>query len=164
MAMNTHAVFNGTHCAFWDVDSYNLVGICANSDVDNGTFLKLGAMSPADDGAYEFAVTADATDAEYIAGTPAQGYGVVAQVYDDPRYFTNEAGKPISVKHLVKGDCIEVTQDSTVTLVVNQYAKVVAGKLAAETAAASAHFKVLSVTSTMDIGGELVPTWILMKL
>lgn len=164
MANNTHAVFNGTHCAFWDVDSYNLVGICAGSDVDNGTFLKLGAMSPANDGAYEFVVTADAIDAEYIAGTPAQGYNVAAQVYDDPRYFTNEAGKPISVKHLVKGDCIEVTQNTDVTLTVGQYAKVEAGKLAAETTAASAHFSVLSTTSTMDIGGELVPTWILMKL
>lgn len=163
MANNTHAVFNGTHCAFWDVDSYNLVGIAA-TEMDNGTFVDLGAMSPANDGAYEFTVTAAATSGEYVCGTPAQGYNVAAQVYDDPRYFTNEAGKPISVKKLVKGDCIELTQATDITLVVNQYAKVTAGKLVASATADDAEFKVLSITSTMDIGGDLVPTWILMKL
>lgn len=163
MAMNTHAVFNGTHCAFWDVDSYNLVGI-ATTEMDNGTFVDLGNMSPADDGAYEFTVTAAATSGEYVCGTPAQGYGAIAQIYDDPRYFTNEAGKPISVKKLVKGDCIELTQTTDITLTVNQYAKVATGKLVAAAAADGAEFKVLSTTSTMDIGGELVPTWILMKL
>lgn len=161
----THTVFNGTHASFWDVDALNLVGI-ATTEIDNGMFLKLGDMSPNADGAYEFAVTADATDGEYIAGTPAQGYGVDAQVYTDPRYFTNEIGKPISVKHLVKGDCIEITQMSDITLVANQFAKVAAGKLtpAATNTDNTAVFKVLSTTSTMDIGGELVPTWILMKL
>lgn len=163
MANNNHAVFNGTHCAFWDVDSYNLVGI-ADADMDNGTFVDLGEMSPATNGAYEFTVTAATNSGEYVCGTPAQGYDVAAQVYDDPRYFYNVAGKPISVKKLVKGDCIELTQNSDVALVVNQYAKVANGKLTAETAAAGAEFKVLSTTSTMDIGGELVPTWILMKL
>lgn len=159
----THNVFNGTHCAFWDVDAYNLVGI-ATTDIDNGMFLKLGAMSPASDGAYEFTVTADATDGEYIAGTPAQGYGIDAQVYDDPRYFTNVAGKPISVKHLVKGDCIELTQMTGITLTAGQYATVASGKLVAASSETGAAFKVLSTTSTMDIGGELVKTWILMKL
>lgn len=163
MANNTHAVFNGTHCAYWDVDSYNLVGIAA-ADMDNGTFVDLGEMSPAGDGAYEFTVTAAATSGEYVCGTPAQGYDVATQVYDDPRYFTNVAGKPISVKKLVKGDCIELTQDAAIALVVNQYAKVADGKLVAAAAAEGAEFKVLSTTSTMDIGGELVATWILMKL
>lgn len=163
MANNTHAVFNGTHCAFWDVDSFNLVGIAA-ADMDNGTFVDLGEMSPAADGAYEFTVTAAASSGEYVCGTPAQGYGIAAQVYDDPRYFTNVAGKPISVKKLIKGDCIELTQIDGTTLVVNQYATVSNGALVAASSADDAEFKVLSTTSTMDIGGELVPTWILMKL
>ena len=159
----THTVFNGTHASFWDVDALNLVGI-ATTEIDNGMFLKLGNMSPNADGAYEFTVTADATDGEYIAGTPAHGYGVDAQVYTDPRYFTNEIGKPISVKHLVKGDCIEITQMSDIALTANKYATVANGKLVAADADTNAVFKVLSTTSTMDIGGELVPTWILMKL
>lgn len=162
MAKN-HIVFNGTHCAYWDVDSLNLVGIAA-ADIDNGTFLTLGAMSPAGDGAYEFTVTAG-VNADLIAGTPPQGYNVDAQVYDDPRYFTNVAGKPISVKRLIKGDCIELTVGAfTEAPATNKYAKVVAGgKLTAQAADIGADFQIVGVR-TMDIGGEFIPTYVLMKL
>lgn len=162
MAKN-HIVFNGTHAAFWDVDSLNLVGIAA-TDIDNGTFLTLGDMSPAQDGAYEFTVTAG-VNADLIAGTPSQGYNVDAQVYDDPRYFTNEAGKPISVKRLIKGDCIELSEGAfTVAPAANKYAKVVAGgKLTAQAADTGADFQILGAR-TMDIGGEFIPTYVLMKL
>lgn len=162
MAKN-HIILNGTHCAYWDVDSLNLVGIAA-TDIDNGTFLTLGAMSPAGDGAYEFTVTAG-VNADLIAGTPSQGYNVDAQVYDDPRYFTNEAGKPISVKRLIKGDCIELSEGAfTVAPAANKYAKVVAGgKLTAQAADTGADFQILGAR-TMDIGGEFIPTYVLMKL
>ena len=162
MAKN-HIVFNGTHCSFWDNDAMNYVGIAA-TDIDNGTFLTLGDMSPNADGAYEFTVTAG-VNADLIAGTPPMGYGIESQVYDDPRYFTNEAGKPISVKRLIKGDCIELTVGAfTVDPAANGYAKVVAGgKLTAQAADTGADFKILG-TRTMDIGGELVTTYVLMKL
>lgn len=162
MAKN-HIILNGTHCAYWDVDSLNLVGIAA-TDIDNGTFLTLGAMSPAQDGAYEFTVTAG-VNADLIAGTPSQGYNVDAQVYDDPRYFTNVAGKPISVKRLIKGDCIELSEGAfTVAPSTNKYAKVVAGgKLTAQAADAGADFQIVGAR-TMDIGGEAIKTWVLMKL
>lgn len=162
MAKN-HIVCVGTHAAFWDVDSLNLVGI-ATTDIDNGTFLTLGNMSPAGDGAYEFVVTAG-VNAELIAITPPQGYNVDAQVYDDPRYFTNVAGKPISVKRLIKGDCIELSEGAfTVAPSTNKYAKVVAGgKLTAQAADTGADFRILG-TRTMDIGGEFIPTYVLMKL
>lgn len=161
MAKN-HAIFNGTHCAFWDVDAYNLVGIAA-TDIDNATFLTLGDIKLKTDGGYEFAVTADAANAgEYVAGTPAVGYGIEAQIFDDPRYFYNETGKPISVKKLVKGDCIEVDLAAfTVDPTTSAYAKVAAGKLTGS-ATNSDPFKILG-THTIDIGGELVKTWILMK-
>ena len=160
---NNHAIFNGTHCAFWDVDSYNYVGI-AQSDMDNGTFVKLGAIGLASDGGYEFAVSADASP-DLICGTPAQGYGIDAQIYDDPRYFTNEAGKPISVKRLVKGDCIEVSVEAfTVDPSTNGYAAVQAsGKLTAQAAEDGAHFAILGKHS-IDCGADIVPTWVLMKL
>ena len=162
MAKN-HIVFNGTHCAFWDVDSLNLVGI-ANADIDNGTFLTLGAMSPNNDGAYEFTVQAG-NNPDLIAGTPPQGYNVDAQVYDDPRYFTNEAGKPISVKRLIKGDCIELSEDAfTAAPNAETHANVQnSGKLTATSTAANAHFQILGAR-TVDIGGEFVKTWVLMKL
>ena len=162
MAKN-HIVFNGTHACYWDCDALNLVGI-ATTDIDNGTFLTLGAMSPAGDGAYEFTVTAG-VNADLIAGTPPQGYNVDAQVYDDPRYFTNVAGKPISVKRLIKGDCIELSEGAfTVAPSTNKYAKVVAGgKLTAQAADTGADFQIVGVR-TMDIGGEFIPTYVLMKL
>lgn len=162
MAKN-HIVFNGMHCAFWDVDAYNMVGIAA-ADIDNGTFLTLGDMSPAQDGAYEFTVTAGVST-DLIAGTPPQGYNVDAQVYDDPRYFTNEAGKPISVKRLVKGDVIELTVGAfTTDPAANKYAKVVAGgKLTAQSSDANADFKIEG-TENISIGGEAVTGYILRKL
>lgn len=162
MAKN-HIVFNGMHCAFWDVDAYNMVGIAA-ADIDNGTFLTLGDMSPAQDGAYEYTVTAGVST-DLIAGTPPQGYNVDAQVYDDPRYFTNEAGKPISVKRLVKGDVIELTVGAfTADPATNKYAKVVAnGKLTAQSSDANADFKIEG-TESISIGGEAVTGYILRKL
>lgn len=163
MANNTHAIFNGTHCAFWDVDAYNYVGI-STTDMDNCTFVALGDIGLKSDGGYEFAVTAT-NSPDLICGTPAQGYGIDAQVYDDPRYFYNEAGKPISVKRLVKGDCIEVSLPAfTADPAANGYAAVQAsGKLTGQAAAANAHFAILG-THTIDCGAELVKTWILQKL
>lgn len=161
--VKNHIILNGTHCAYWDVDSLNLVGIAA-TEIDNGTFLNLGAMSPNSDGAYEFTVTAGANP-DLIAGTPPQGYNVDAQVYDDPRYFTNEAGKPISVKRLIKGDCIELSEGAfTAAPATNKYAKVVTGgKLTAQADNINADFQIVGVR-TMDIGGEFIPTYVLMKL
>lgn len=158
-----HIIFNGTHCAFWDVDAYNLVGI-ASADIDNGTFLTLGDMKLKTDGGYEFTVSAG-QNADLIAGTPAIGYGIDAQIYDDPRYFTNEAGKPISVKRLVKGDCVELTIGAfTADPAANGYAKVVAdGKLTAQSSNSDADYQIVA-THNFDCGGELVKSWILMKL
>lgn len=162
---NTHNVFIGMSCAFMNVDAYNLVGI-ASADIDNGLFLTLGAMSPAGDGAYEFTVTAGA-NADLIAGTAPQGYDIAAQVYDDPRYFTNVAGKPIGVKRLVKGDVIEVTAGSFTaapTISTDKYAKVGdGGKLTGQVAATNADFQILG-SEPIDIGGEAVTGYILMKL
>ena len=156
------AIFNGTHCAFWDVDAYNYVGI-STTDMDNCTFVALGDIGLKSDGGYEFAVTAT-NSPDLICGTPAQGYGIEAQVYDDPRYFYNEAGKPISVKRLVKGDCIEVDAAAfTAAPTTETHATVQAsGKLTAG-AASGAHFIILG-THTIDCGSELVKTWILQKL
>lgn len=161
MAKN-HAIFNGTHCAFWDVDSYNYCGI-ATTDMDNGTFVKLGDIGLKSDGGYEFAVSA-ADDGELVCGTPAVGYGVETQLFDDPRYFTNEAGKPISVKRLVKGDCIEVSLPAfTADPTTSTYAKVSGGKLTGQSDDTGAHFQILG-THSIDCGMEPVKTWILMKL
>lgn len=158
-----HTVVNSMHCAFTNIDAYNLVGI-ATTDIDNGTFLTLGDMKlKTNDGGFEFSVSAATADSDLIAITPEVGYDLASQIYDDPRYFTNKAGKPISVKRVVKGDVIEVTIDAfTADPSTNGYAKVAAtGKLTA-TATTSDAWKILA-ESHIDIGGESVKSWILMK-
>lgn len=159
-----HTIVNGMHCAYMNVDAYNFCGI-ATADIDNGTILTLGDMKlKTNDGGFEFAVTAGG-DGEFIAITPEVGYSLESQIYADPRYFTNKAGKPISVKRLVKGDSIEITVDGfTADPADSAYAKVdTTGKLTGQAAATGAAFKVLA-THNMDVGSEIAKTWILMKI
>ena len=98
---NNHTVFNGTHCAFWDVDSMNYVGI-AQSDMDNGTFVKLGAIGLASDGGYEFAVSADASP-DLICGTPAQGYGIEGIIVDGTDLLAVYEAMQRAVEHARSG-------------------------------------------------------------
>lgn len=161
-----HTIVNGMHCAYMNVDAYNFCGI-ATDDIDNGTILTLGDMKlKGATGGFEFAVsmaTADDT-AEFIAITPEVGYSLEAQIYADPRYFTNKAGKPISVKRLVKGDSIEITADGF-TVAPNDtdnYVKVGENGKLTVSSTESSPFKILA-THNMDVGSEIVKTWILMK-
>ena len=163
---NTHGVFVGTHCAFWDVDSKNLVGIAA-TDMDNGNFVTLGDILNTNGvvDEYVFSVTAGSTG-DYVIGTPPVGYDLDMQLFDDPRYFYNKAGLPMSVKRHDIGDCIEVSDAcfSTVpTLGTSKVATVAAGKLVAAASGANAPFKILG-QKTMDIGGDSIRTWVLMKV
>ena len=87
------------------------------------------------------------------------------QLFDDPRYFYNKAGQPMSVKHLEIGDCIEVSNEcfsTAPTLGTSTYASVASGKLVAGTTT-SAPFKILG-QHNVDIGGQSVVTWVLMKV
>lgn len=163
---NNHGVIIGTSCAFWDVDSLNLCGHAA-TDMDNGTFVTLGNIDNTSGvlDAYEFTVTAG-TGSDYVIATPPVGNDYDMQLNDDPRYFYNKAGEPMSVKRLLIGDCIEVTDAcfSTVpTLGTSTVATVTAGKLVAAASGDSAPFKILA-QKTIDIGGESVRSWVLMKV
>ena len=163
---NNHGLIIGTHCAFWDVDSKNFVGICAGSNLDNGTFVDLGAILNTDDilDEYVFAVTAG-NGSDFVVATPPVGYSLEMQLFEDPRYFYNEQGKPMSVKHLEVGDCIEVDENcfsTAPTTGTSTYASVSSGKLVAGTTNTDP-FKILAEHS-VDIGGVAVPTWVLMKV
>jgi len=162
---NNHGFIIGTHCAFWDVDSKNFVGI-AESDIDNGTFVALGDILNTSGviDEYVFAVSA-ASASDFVVATPPVGDSLEMQLFDDPRYFYNKAGKPMSVKHLEIGDCIEVDDacfSTAPTLGTSTYAGVTSGKLVASTTA-SDPFKILG-QHNVDIGGVSVPTWVLMKV
>lgn len=108
----THSIVNTTHCAAWDVDALNCVGI-AEVDIDNGRFVVLNGMNVDEDGmikGYEYFVElAKDSDADiYIVDTPEVGGTVEMQMMSDPRYFYNEAGKPMSLKKIMPYDAIEV--------------------------------------------------------
>ena len=165
--MANHGVFIGTHCAFWDVDSKNLVGISSGADFDNGNFVTLGDIVNTNGviDEYVFNVTAGSTG-DYVVATPPVGYDFEMQLYDDPRYFYNKRGLPMSVKHLEIGDCIEVTEacfSTAPTLGTSTVASVSSGKLVAASSGADAPFKILG-QKHIDIGGEAVDTWVLMKV
>lgn len=169
--MANHAVVNLTHAAAWDVDSLNFVGICTANDVDNGNFVTLGAINADSDTTvikgYEFTVTsASTTSGDYIVATPVVGDTIEMQIHDDPRNFYNAQGKPMSVKKLLAGDCIEVTKEAfstAPTVGTSTHATVAAGKLVAAASASNAAFKILGIRK-MDIGQELVDAFVLMKL
>ena len=168
---NTHAVVNLTHAACCDVDSLNLVGICADADIDNGNFVTLGDITrdPSSQviGGYEFAVTSASTaSADYIVAPPVVGTDIDMQIYSDPRYFYNKKGQPMSVKRLLAGDCIEVTGaafSTAPTVGTSTHAKVAAGKLVAQANDTGAQFKILGVVK-VDVGQEQVDAFVLMKL
>lgn len=176
---NTHAVVNLMHCAAWDVDAYNISGVCA-TDVDNATLLSVGGITTSTTTAtgavtdFQYSVAAPSANATglWIAKTPVPGTytGLDVHVFADPRYFYNEAGQPISLAYLVPGvDVIEVTGAAFASgsAPTNQptytFASVdTSGKLViAQSAPASGTYFALLGTHHIDCGQELVASYVL---
>lgn len=172
---NNHGVVNTTHCTCWDVDAYKCAGV-ATVDLDNGTLVVLNSINKdATSGAiqgYEFNVT-PATAAStnvWLVRTPEVGTTLDMQIYSDPRYFYNVAGRPMSLCYMNPHvDCIEVdancfvagsapTDQPTYTFVTIG----AGGKLAIANAApaAGAYFTIVG-KHTMAIGTEVVPSYVL---
>ena len=113
---------------------------------------------------YVFAVAAG-NNSDYVVATPPVGDTPEMQLFDDPRYFYNAQGKPMSVKRLLVGDAIEVDENcfsTAPTTGTSTYASVSSGKLVAGTTNTDP-FKILGEHS-IDVGGEAVKTWVLMKV
>lgn len=169
MAKN-HSFINTTRCTCWDVDAYNACGV-AQSDMDNGQFVSLGAIQLNADapGGYEFAVTAPVANATnlWVIDTPEVGIGA-DNIYDDPRYFYNVAGRPMSLRYMNPiVDYIEVPASAFSTAPVDGTSKFASvgtdGRLVAAAAAAPAQGTYFAITGThtIDIGLEAVKTYIL---
>lgn len=172
---NTHAVVNLMHCAAWNVDAYNITGICSTNDVDNGTLLSVGAIANTSGAitGFQYTATLPQTNATglWIAKTPVPGTftGLDAHVYSDPRYFYNEQGQPISLAYLVPNvDVIEVTAAAFAsgsepsTQPSYNYATVNAsGELVIANAVGTGTTFSLLGTHYIDCGQELVPTYVL---
>lgn len=166
---NKHGVVITTHCAAWNVDAYNFSGV-ATTDLDNGTFVVLGDLQKTGGviDEYTFSVTVDAngtSKAKYIVASPIVGSTLAMQLTGDPREFYNVAGRPLSIKRIVDGDCIEVIganfedgaapTDQTTYTTANIGAN---GKLSM--VSADGTFKLLG-TKSIAIGQELVPSYVL---
>ena len=170
---NNHGFVNTTHCACWDVDSYKRVGI-AQVDIDNGVFVTIGDIANTAEAieGYQFAVTpATATSTGvWLCRTPEVGTSLDMVMYNDPRHFYNEAGRPISLCYLVAGvDCIEVDANcfadpDTMPTATNKYVPLTTGgKLGtpvAQAPATGAYLEYLG-KKTVDVGAELVETVVL---
>lgn len=164
---NTHLFVNTMKCVCWDVDAYNCAGV-GEVDIDNGTLVTRGAMGLAQDnpGGFEFAVSLPAANAEHlwIVDTPEVGANIEMQMMDDPRYFYNVAGRPMSLRYLVpEVDFIEIPQTALEDGEVGGYAKVTTSGLYAAAAEAPANgtYFLVAAEHSITIGLEVVPTFIL---
>lgn len=172
---NNHGYCSLIRATAWDVDSNKLVGI-ATTDMDNGTFVVLGNMNV--DGqkninGFEYNVTpATATSTSvWVVRTPEAGTDMLeVQLYDDPRYFYNKAGKPMSLAYMnphvdhieVDKNCFTANFDPETVTGATMAQLDTNGKLKAVSAApaSGAYFTIVGKHS-IAVGQELVPTWVL---
>ena len=174
MADKTHGVFNTMHCTCMNVDAYKAVGI-ATTNIDNGVAVVLGDINKNTTGdieGFEFTVT-PATASSYniwVVRTPEVGTTLEMNILDDPRTFYNEAGKPMSLCFMnPKVDVIEVDANCFVSgsapsdQPTYKFVTIGAnGKFAVAQAApaSGAYFSIVG-NHFFDIGGELVPSYVL---
>lgn len=154
----------------WQNDAINCAGICTASDLDNGQFVTRGALGLTTDGGYEFACalpTANATDL-WLVETPPVGTTIEMQLMDDPRYFYNPKGKPLSIKGMTAGrSFIEVPVSAFSTAPTDGTSKFATvdtnGRLVAAVDAPSGNGTYFSIEAihSVDIGIESVKTYIL---
>ena len=172
---NNHGYCSLIRATAWDVDSNKLVGI-ATTDMDNGTFVVLGNMNvdaQKNINGFEYKVTAaGATSTSvWVVRTPEAGTDMLeVQLYDDPRYFYNKAGKPMSLAYMnphvdhieVDKNCFTANFDPATVTAATMAQLDTNGKLKAVSAApaSGAYFTIVGKHS-IAVGQELVPTWVL---
>lgn len=155
----------------WQNDAINCAGI-AEVDLDNGQFVTRGALGLKTDGGYEFACAlpaANATDL-WLVETPPVGSTVEMQEMSDPRYFYNPKGSAFSIKGLTAGrtflevpaSAFQAAKDPKTVAGATVASVGTDGRLvAAASAPASGTYFTIEAEHTVDIGIEVVPTWIL---
>ena len=172
---NNHGYCSLIRATAWDVDSNKLVGI-ATTDMDNGTFVTLKGMnvdSQKNINGFEYNVEAAtaASTSVWVVRTPEAGTDMLeVQLYDDPRYFYNKAGKPMSLAYMnphvdhieVDKNCFTANFDPDTVSGATMAQLDTNGKLKAVSAApaSGAYFTIVGKHS-IAVGQELVPTWVL---
>ena len=172
---NNHGYCSLIRATAWDVDSNKLVGI-ATTDMDNGTFVTLKGMNvdaQKNINGFEYNVEAAtaASTSVWVVRTPEAGTDMLeVQLYDDPRYFYNKAGKPMSLAYMnphvdhieVDKNCFTANFDPDTVSGATMAQLDTNGKLKAVSAApaSGAYFTIVGKHS-IAVGQELVPTWVL---
>lgn len=173
--MNNHGYVSTMRCTCVDVDAFNRVGICADTDLDNGVLVTLVDIAKTTGGtvtAFNYAVTpatANTTGSVWLVNTPEVGTNIEMQMMSDPRYFYNEKGRPMSLKYLnPKTDIIEADAgcfvNGTLPTTTQKYVTVDAGgKYAASTSAAAAGKPYFSVVgfNEVAVGMDVMKTVLL---
>ena len=170
-----HAVMISTSMVSWDVDANRICGIYKDADVDNGVLVTLDTMNVDGQNAiqgYEYNVklaTNNSTSC-WIVDTPLPGISIESQIMSDPRYFTNEAGRPLSLRYLnAHVDHIEVDANAfaegnaPADQPTYRFVSVGAnGKLSiAQNAPGAGTYFALVGQKTIGIGQDTVPTYVL---
>lgn len=172
---NNHGYCSLIRATAWDVDSNKLVGI-ATTDMDNGTFVTLTSMNVDTNKningfEYKVAAATAASTSVWVVRTPEAGTDMLeVQLYDDPRYFYNKAGKPMSLAYMnphvdhieVDANCFTANFDPATVTAATMAQLDTNGKLKAVSAApaSGAYFTIVGKHS-IAVGQELVPTWVL---
>ena len=172
---NNHGYCSLIRATAWDVDSNKLVGI-ATTDMDNGTFVVLRAMNfdtqkYINGFEYNVAAADETSTSVWVVCTPEAGTDMLeVQLYDDPRYFYNKAGKPMSLAYMnphvdhieVDKNCFTANFDPETVTGATMAQLDANGKLKAVSAApaSGAYFTIVGKHS-IAVGQELVPTWVL---
>lgn len=171
----THAIFHSSRMTATNVDAYNLCGIPA-ADLDNGVAVTLNGMNidgtshAAEGFEYAVAVAGNTSKHVWLLASPTNGYeNLEAQVYNDPRYFYNESGKPASIKFLNPlVDVIEIDAKGFVSgnlpATTDKYVTIgTGGKFVASTTAPQTDVTYFSIEGfhSVQVGTEVVSTVLL---
>lgn len=172
---NNHGYCSLIRATAWDVDSNKLVGI-ATTDMDNGTFVTLTSMNVdaqknINGFEYNVAAAGATSTSVWVVRTPEAGTDMLeVQLYDDPRYFYNKAGKPMSLAYMnphvdhieVDANCFTASFDPATVTAATMAQLDTNGKLKAVSVApaSGAYFTIVGKHS-FAVGQELVPTWVL---
>lgn len=143
--------------ASMNVDAMVLAGV-PSADIDNGKLVTLGAMR--DDYAYAITPATATSTSCWIVDGKLPSSDINGQILNDPRYFTNKANIPTSIRYLVPHvDHIKVIIPATSSPAVGKYVDAT-GAVAASAPTNGTYFAIVKKDKIV-IGQEVVDAYIL---
>lgn len=122
MAKFNNPIAYGMRYAAQNIGALNRVGVCvADTTVYNGTLVTLSSMNKdaSKDMGYVFTATPTTADTAvdvWMVRSPEVPMDVCGNLYDDPRAFSIEGGRPFDAIHLEPGDLVKLSKDAFTTV------------------------------------------------